>query len=153
MNKNVVLPVDIALLNHPEQNVLAVSLSREALHEWCLGLCLLKECLIETLIVTGERRKTSVRIRLGPEPEKISTARATLAPDTNLLEIANNDLDRLRYFFLRYYRDGVADVDHLDLEAIDANTGKKDIYITFKVPDSKPPVSPAEAGRRLLGRG
>lgn len=149
MNKHLRLPLDLRLVHHPGQDALVFSFRREALNDWCLSLCLLSEGLIETLSVTEEREKMSVKIRIGARSETNRTARATLKPDMSFLEITHNDLDRLRHFFLKYYRDGVADVDHLDLEAINADTEKKDIYITFRVPDSRPPVSPEEAERRL----
>ncbi len=151
MNKHLQLSIDIKLVHHPGQDVLALSFRREALNEWCLSLCLLKEGLVETLVITEEYRKMSLEIRFGANPETNRTARATLKQDVSLLEITHGNLDYLQHFFLKYYRDGVADVDHLDLEAINAATGKNDIYITFRVPDSKPPVGPEEAETRLRG--
>jgi hypothetical protein len=151
MNKRLQLPIDIKLVHHPGQDALILSFRREALNDWCLGLCLLKEGLIETLAVTGERRKMSVEIGFGAKPEASRVVRATLRSDTSVVEITNNDLDRLQHFFLRYYRDGVADVDHLDIDAISAATGNRDVYITFRVPDSRPPVGPKEAKERLRG--
>lgn len=63
--------------------------------------------------------------------------------------LTRNNLDYVHQFFLKYYRDGVAEVDHLDLEAVDAETGHEEIYITFQVSESRPPLSPEEAKKRL----
>jgi hypothetical protein len=51
----------------------------------------------------------------------------------------------LRCFFLRYFRDGFAEVDHVDIDDT-ANAGG---YLTFVVSEFAPPVSPDEAKRRL----
>jgi hypothetical protein len=151
MNKHMRLPVDIQLVRHPGQVVLSLLFRRQALEDWCIGLCLLNEGLIETLTITGERPTTRLKIRVIAKPEIGSVARLNFKPDTSQLEITGASLGYLQHFFLKYYRDGVAEVDHIDLEAIDGETGNKDIYITFRVPDSRPTVSPEEAERRLRG--
>jgi hypothetical protein len=61
-------------------------------------------------------------------------------------------LEYIQAFFLKYYRDEVAEVDHVDLEAIDVATGKQGEYVTFRVPDSKPPLSAQEVKERLQGQ-
>ncbi|HLJ85253.1 MAG TPA: hypothetical protein VKZ53_00430 [Candidatus Angelobacter sp.] len=63
--------------------------------------------------------------------------------------MTRKNLGHVYYFFLKYYRDGLAEVDHLDLEAIDAETGSNEIYVTFNVSESKAPMTPEEAQRRL----
>ena len=150
MNKHLQLPVDIELKHYPGQEVLLISFRREALRDWCLGLCLLQAGLIDTLVVTEERKKMTVKISFGTNPQINRIARATLRQDISQVELTRNGLDYLQHFFLTYYRDGAAEVGHLDLEAIDGDTGKKAIYITFLVSDSVPSVSPEEAERRLI---
>jgi len=151
MNKHIQLPVEIELVHHSGQIVLRFLFRREALQDWCLGLCLLNESLIETLVITTDHQKMGVKIHVAAKPEIGSVARAYFKPDISQLEITRTNLGYLQHFFLKYYRDGVAEVDHIDLEAINADTGKKDIYITFRVPDSRPSVSPEEAESRLRG--
>jgi len=151
MNKHLQLPIEIEILHHPGQVVLRIVIGPEALRDWCLGFCLLKERLIETLTVTQEHGKKGVKVQLRAKPEVDGTVRASLKPDISRLEVTRSSLDYLQHFFLKYYRDGAAAVDHLDLEAIDIDTGDKQIYITLKVPDSVPPVSSKEAERRLQG--
>jgi hypothetical protein len=153
MNTHLHLAVDIELQRRNEQAVLLISFHREALQDWCLGLCLLHTGLIGTLVITGRRRNMMMKLHFGTNAKGDRVARATLRPDASEVELTHNGLDYLQQFFLKYYRDGVAEVDHLDLEAIDAVTGKKNIYVTFRVPNSTPPVSPEEAARRLHGEG
>lgn len=151
MNKSLRLPVDIQVRRYPGQSVLNLSFRREALRDWCLGLCLLKEGLIDSLTVAEERGEDTVEIQVLAKPKIPGRANASLRSNRTQLEIPRTSLEYLQAFFLRYYRDEIADVDHIDLEAIDLDSGKQDEYITFRVPDSKPPASPAEAERRLRG--
>ncbi len=56
-----------------------------------------------------------------------------------------NDVSALADFALKYYRDGIAEVDHLDLEVnsnLDLNYG---CYVTFAVTESTPPVTEEKA--------
>jgi hypothetical protein len=149
MNKHLQLPVDIQLKDHAGQKALLMSFRQGALNDWCLGLCLLQAGLIDSLVVTEEHRKVRVEIRVGAKSEIDRTARATFTPDASQIQLTANGLDYLQHFFLKYYRDGAAEVDHLDLEAINADTGQKDFYVTFKVPDFVPPASSEEAEDRL----
>jgi hypothetical protein len=150
MNKHLQLPVDIDIVRHPGKTVLRLSLHREALCDWCMALSLLKEGLIETLTVT-ERERKGVKVQLLSEPKTGGTVRVSFRPDLNRVAMTRNNLEYVQHFFLKYYRDGVAEVDHLDLQAIDAETGDKEVYVTFRAPESKPPVTPEEARRRLEG--
>ena len=151
MNKNLRLPIDIELRHHSGQTVLLLSFRREAIRDWCWGLCLLKAGLIDTLTVDEERGKAAVKIQVLAKPKIPGRVRACFRSDASQLEFPLTSLEYIQCFFLKYYRDEVADVDHIDLEAINADTGKQDEYITFRVPDWRPPVSPEEAERRLRG--
>jgi hypothetical protein len=71
MNKHLQLPVDIELVHHSGQTVLCLRFHREALRDWCLGLTLLNEALIENLLVTGERRTKGVHVQLGAKPDGV----------------------------------------------------------------------------------
>jgi hypothetical protein len=150
MNKHLRLPLDIDLVRHPGQTVLRFSLRREALCEWCAGLSLLREGLIETLTVT-EQQGRGTKVQFQSEPKTGETVRVSFRSDLIRVAMTRNSLEYVQHFFLKYYRDGVAEVDHLDLQAIDAETGDKEIYVTFRVPESRAPVTPEEARRRLEG--
>lgn|SRR5262249_33693701 len=151
MNKHLQLAVDIEVVRHPGQTVLRLMFHRESLPDWCLGLCLLSAGLISTLTITSKQQQKAVRLQLAGKPESRGLARVILKSEINQLDLTRTNLDYLQHFFLKYYRDGVADVDHIDLEAIDADAGHEKIYVTLKVPESKAPVSADEAERRLRG--
>jgi hypothetical protein len=149
VNKHLRLPVKIELKQHPGQEILCLSFRPQSINDWCLGLCLLQVGLIENLVVTEKVGKGCIKFHVRTTPETDRVARATLKSEVSQIELTKESLGYLQHFFLKYYRDGVAEVDHLDLEAINAETGKKELYITFRVPDSSPAVSPEEADARL----
>jgi hypothetical protein len=101
------------------------------------------------LTVAEEGRKEAVEIQVLPKSEGPGPSRVSFKPKLKQFELTQTSLDYVHRFFLKYYRDGIADVDHIDVEATDADTGKSGEYIKFRVPDWKQPVSPKEAERRL----
>jgi hypothetical protein len=137
------LPAQIK--SHPSEDVLIVAF-QNIVPRWCLGLCLLKEGLIQNLQITGEHN-TELELRVISQMEKKAQSRASLDSKHSLLELNSSDLDYIMHFFLKAHRDGRAEVDHLDLEISSANG--KNATIVFKVPEASPSVSPEEA-RRLL---
>lgn len=150
MNHPSRLPIEIDVVRHPGQNVLRLRFHRDALRDWCLGLCLLKEGLVEAFNVIEERaRGSKVKFLVGSQFSQKS--RITLGAQSSEVVMTKNNLDYVQHFFLKYYRDGVADVDHLDLEAVDIETGDNEIYITFQVSEASAPMTPEEAKRRLDG--
>jgi hypothetical protein len=151
MKKHLQLSLNVELVRYPQQTAFTISLNRESLRDWCLGLSLLKEDLIETLAVSAERGKRKFEIELLASAGPTVRAQADFSSETTRLKITPNHADYLLHFFLKYYRDGAAEVDHVDVEAASPDEGSEGTYITFKVPDSSPPLSPEEAERRLRG--
>jgi len=151
MNKVLHIPIDIKLNRHPTQLGLSVFVHEEALQELCLGLCLLAEGLIELLVVGNLSGEKVLKLRLRIKAENDPKARISFESDTSLVELTPTGLKYMQYFFLRYYRDGVAEVDHIDIEAIGIDSESTDVYLTMRVGSSRPSVSPEEAKQRLRG--
>jgi hypothetical protein len=63
------------------------------------------------------------------------------------LTITRNDIELLIGFFLGYYRDGVADVDHLDFNMDPGRPGAKAATLTITVPHACLPLSNNEVKR------
>ncbi|MCC6745759.1 MAG: hypothetical protein IT175_18000 [Acidobacteria bacterium] len=145
MKKRLALPLRSRLTRHQGQTVLRIELEREAVAEWCLGLCLLKEGLISILLVQEVAARGMLEVQLGTQRTR---SLASLDPSASKVSLTQNDLDYIQHFFLKYFRDGVADVDHIDLDVV-SDTDSQQSTITFKVPDSIGPVSAEEARKRL----
>jgi hypothetical protein len=147
MTKHLKLPLRLELVRYSGQTVLNIQFESKALSGWCLALCLLKEGLTAALVISEEGAKGKLELELMSEAKERRT-HASFEAETARLRITSNDLDYLLHFFLKYYRDGFAEVDHLDLEVVAANE-RQDASVTFKVPESAQPLSPEQAKKRL----
>jgi len=142
------LPLRLSLKHHPGQSVALESISISAVTEWCLALCLLREGVAEAVSVREEAGNGKLEIQAMSQAGSQVRTRARLDAGSVHLALTPRDLEYLLHFFLRYYRDGVAEVDHLDLEVV-TGTEDQEVSITFKVPESAPPLSASMARRRL----
>lgn len=148
MKKQLSLALRLKLVQHPGQTVLNIEFETEALAEWCLGLCLLKEGLIPVLLIQERTAKGKLEIQLTGQTKHRARTQASFESNTTRVRMTPDDLDYLLHFFLKYFRDGVAEVDHLDLD-VASQTNNQDATITFKVPESAKSLSAEEAKRRL----
>ena len=132
-------PLWVETVTVEEQPILRIRVLKPVLGDWCLSLQLLQDRLVEGFVFRQNRSLQKIEFRVN------STERTSIKVDEARVEVGFSlgDLDFLRHFFLRYYRDDVADVDHVDLE-----TGSGG-YVIFSVNDFHPPVSADEARRRL----
>lgn len=149
MKKHLTIPVDFALREYVGQSVFQIRLQRKALSDWCLGLCLLKSGLVEALAVTEELGSHTIEVQVLGMPDRAAKALADFTPATPQIKLPPIQLDYILSFFLKYFRDGVAQVDHIDVEAIATGTKSQDAYITVTVPDFAPPLSQDELSRRF----
>ena len=139
--------VPLTLKEISGQTILDVDLAEIDLAGWCLALCLLKENLVKTIFLTGSKR-----LGITQSNRKELQGRATLNLTSNplALSISATELDYWLAFFLKYYRDGEADVDHLDIEAEILPQRRETAYVTLHVKDARPRVS-AEEAKKILG--
>lgn len=149
MNKRLRLPSSIELKDYSGQKVLEIRVGRDSLWNWALGLLLVREGLVDTLTVTSERGNGAVEIRLDPTHRRTPAVLASLAEPFSRLEFSGVALDYLLHALLKYYRDGQAEVDHIDLQTALSDSDNEDAYVTFAFADSATPISAEEAKRRL----
>lgn len=148
MKKRLTLPLRLHLNRHSGQTVLNIELGTDALANWCLGLCLLKEGLVSMLLVCEEDAKGVLEIELAGEVVHRTKSQARFYSSATRVRMTPNDLDYLLHFCLKYFRDGAAEVDHIDIDVV-SQTDSQESTITFKVPDSIRPLSAEEARKRL----
>jgi hypothetical protein len=121
------------------QSLMRISVPTQHLKDWCLCLQLLKENLIEAFVHPCESSSQRIEItRGGTERCEI-----VIQHDRVSAQLCDRDLDFVCHFFLRYYRDGIAEVDHIDIETADGG------YLTLATEESIDPISSEEAKRRL----
>jgi hypothetical protein len=114
--------------------------TKAVLPDLSLALQLLLDNLVVAVVFRRLDSSEPIEFRVATENQShIEGGNGRLA-----VYLAASDLDFVRHFFLRYYRDGFADVDHIDIQNSDGG------YTTFYAEQSVPPVS-AEEAKRLLG--
>jgi hypothetical protein len=120
------------------QPVCSILITKTALLEWIAVFWMILE-EIGSVVITG-KSGLKCSISLG---DISSVGRGH---DMLRIVMNKNDILCVGAYLLRYFRDDVAEVDHIDIEAIFQD---RDGYIIFKVGEYLPSVSGEEARRRL----
>lgn len=109
-------------------------------------LLLLSEGLVPELSLRHPAQEAQIQLFVA---ETEARATAALSGDSLRLGLSRRELEWWIAFFLRYYRDGVAEVDHIDLEASRVDNEAEDVDVVLRVEKFSPPVRGDEARRRL----
>jgi hypothetical protein len=128
-------------INYDEGWSLNIHISTENLQIWCLSLQLLCDKLIDSIIFPIQKTTKIMEFVI----ENYSCCEEKSNGKGFKVSLDSRDCDFIRHFFLRYYRDGIAEVDHIDIESHGKNMGD----IIFTVDNTQQPLSPAEAIKRL----
>ena len=124
-----------------DQSILNVSVPPGSVKDWLLCLHLVQDNLVEACVFGDDRASSKLEIQLGRSCEW----KAGSQSGHFIISLTESALGYLRSFFARYYRDGVAEVDHIDIESDEPKFG----YITIGVDEHLQPVSSEEVKRRL----
>lgn len=123
-----------------------VCLVTALLDRLCVGLCLLKEGLIDSLDLVSTDSADVFRLQRAGRTTSIRFGKGKIA-----LALDETELERWLHVTLRTVRDGgVAEVDHIDVDAASEDEAHETTTVVVAFPSSIPPVSPDEA-RRILG--
>jgi hypothetical protein len=126
-------------------SIVKVGLVAALLDRLCIGLCLLKEGLIDSLDLVSTDSDEVFRLLRGVRTTSIKFGKGKIA-----LALDETELERWLHFTLRTVRDGgVAEVDHIDVDAPIEDKGRETATVVVVFPSSAPPVSPDEVRRRL----
>lgn len=123
--KQIFLNVDID--SHDQQKVIKINFDRASCQEICLMLCLLREKLVNTI----ELKFNNFSLFLGIQNGNQSFySILDLQKGTFKAAISLNSLEYALYFLLKYYRDGVGEADHIDIDF--QNRGGDECTLIFK---------------------
>lgn len=126
-------------------SALSVSLAGMAVPRICIGLCLLRECLISSLDLVDSSRQRVLKIEFSPE--KKCEAALRQQKDRMLLLLGVTELEAWMHFFLRTVRDGIAEVDHVDLDVTTEQNTSATMVVKF--PSSALPMTSDEMRQKL----
>ena len=139
---------NIKMNDSSTDRILIIDFGDSPIIEWCLELILLKEDLCDSISITDNDYKYKIILSKTNNLPRNDRARINFQKDKIILEITNTELEYWINFFLKYYRDGLAEVDHFDIEVL-TNPNEKNIQINFQVANYSLPVSEEEALKRL----
>lgn len=150
MKRHLKLPVSFSRRDTGGEVHVVVDFGTAGIEEWCLNLVLLKEEMASSLTLTNGRDSLALRIGIKRDLDKSHRAIATWGGNGALeLQLTLTELECWLSFFLKYFRDGIPDVDHIDLQVKATKSLPKGLFLTLKVAEAKPGVTPNEARRRL----
>lgn len=129
--------IQASLRRLEHQRVLKLHVPLAALNDWCIGLQLLSAKLIDAMAIRAAS-ETQLRIGIGA-----TSSFEASSPKKIHIELTADAVEYVMMFFLKYFRDGYAEVDHIDIEVPSGD------YITFSVDDYAAPLSAEELRRRF----
>jgi hypothetical protein len=122
--------------------------SASAMGQFCLALTLLELDLVSSVVFeASERHFLLVSVDRAIQPSVGSLVK--WAPPKIHLKLSTNALQYWLAFALRYYRDGVGEVDHIDIDARPSPKADADTVLVFKVPSAKEALLPDQAKRQI----
>jgi hypothetical protein len=150
MRKSLELPINIEVIERVGQISIIINFESSSVKEWCLGLVLLSEELIDSLSISNDLKSFHVEFRKDAHlSSSVRIQGRYIDRNINLL-LSDNELGYWLQFFLKYYRDGVSVVDHIDADIVCPSCEGMSMDVTLTVANALPPVSPEEA-RGILG--
>lgn len=147
--KQMRLPVFFEESSYTDSDHVTITFGDAAEDRWTLGLCLLRENMISVLELEDEQQSYRLRLKVGPGLKAGDRAVATASKRQIEITLGQTELEAWLHFFLRMVRDGVAEVDHLDLETRPPEGQPRPTDLTLRVLRVPEPMSPDELRRQL----
>jgi hypothetical protein len=143
------LPVKVLASGHRPS--IAILVPADAIEHWCLMLCLIEKRLIETVYIVAPQRRMDFQLQIDENcPTRSTTSVRWLSPTSAELRVCRPELERWTDFYLKYYRNGFGEVDHIDVE-FESPNGDRGLDVALIVPSMLRPRPADEALRRRLG--
>ncbi len=108
--------------------------------------------MISTVTLSSEDESFRLQLELAPPSLQVVRGEVLWQVGGLLLSISLNELEYWLQFFLRYYRDQIGEVDHIDSDITyiaPRSNSRKSLLLVFRVPNAKPPLDEEELRRRL----
>lgn len=148
MGRGTIVPIELVDFPDEVERAIFVNFTHDSIPGWLLDLALLQYELVDTVrIVDGGK---SFRLRVELDADQVASAILAWEERGVLVRINRRELAAWMHFFLQYYRDGMAPVDHIDVEIpADRSKGFPGTSLILKVPLARPLGTPQET-REIL---
>lgn len=121
------------------QPVVVLAVDETHIEEWCLDLCLLGRRLIEALVVLDPKSEVGLEIRADPAVPAEKVGHATWRSERAYVVVSLEEVGTWADFYLKYYRDGIGVVDHIDVD-LDGTEQSRGLFLVLKVPLAEAPL-------------
>jgi hypothetical protein len=148
MKHAMTVPGQIKFKQYSNQTVLDIGFEAPNIAGFCLGLCLLEKGLASRVVIHDKSERVKLRLQSIKQPGQQPRTSIKVEGQVVDVSMSANDLDCILYFYLKYIRDGMAEVDHLDI-AVHSDDKYPDPTLTVRAPQWVEPVTLDEAKRRL----
>jgi hypothetical protein len=140
--------IEVETVDVDDARIVEISLlSQASVQNFCVGLSMLWTEVANSFVVGKHRMaNVSMHARVG---ETRCVACVEWKRERVNLVLSATDVEHWLCFALKAVRDGVAEVDHLDLEFIPSNAKERRGSVVVKFPVVMAAVSASEARRRL----
>ena len=150
MKRRFIAVIEMSLDSKENVKYVRLSIPESSQTEFSLILTMLRYEVVEAIVIHNPEDSRSQLVEIQFDSQHVN-ASPTFAFENRLkLTLTERDIDCWLTFFLRYCRDGVAEVDHLDLEAESISDDGTQLSIILAVENSQPSI-PGDEARRLLG--
>jgi hypothetical protein len=148
MERHEVIDARLEMRVVDDEKICVFAPSATAMGQCCLALTLIERDLVSSVAFeAGERQFLVVSVDRSIQPAV--GALAKWSPPTVHFRLSTNSLEHWLAFALKYHRDGVGDVEHIDIEARSTPAGRADTVLVFQVPSSKKSLSPKQAKKKI----
>lgn len=133
------------------QDILGIDVGSGVLVDFCVELCLLEKALVDSIQIVDKKGRLNLGIYIDKDLPIESRAKV-ISRSTNAIKLAvtQTEVEFWVELFLKYYRDGMSDVDHVDVDIGGGEAGEDvKLFLVLKNLKAAGAVSAEEAARRL----
>lgn len=138
MNKNLELIYNTEVLKYKYQTVIRIpNFEKATIGDLIVHLFLLKGEFIEFFIIKGNSEKIMCFCELNLAQEKNASYYMSNRSNSYKLYLCEDDIDKVLHYFLIFYRNGKADVDHIDIDFNDTKHSAHCLTLIFSTKECK----------------
>jgi hypothetical protein len=152
MNK--VISVPMTTRHDEAQRGILIAFEDSIIQAWCLSLSLLQNKLVKQVHLRQENGDLLLDVSLKDSIPPADRGEVAITGNKLSLSLSQNELEMWTCWFLSYYRDGIAPVDHIDVDIpARQDNSRSGLFLTLKVRKATPPMSAEEAKKRINDQG
>jgi hypothetical protein len=144
------ISASIAHVTHASEDTVTARISHGVLVECCMSMCMLYFDIVQSVSLADRTSGLEIIISMRSAARKSARGTYRRSEKQMYVSVTSVELGYWVSFLLRYYRDGVAEVDHMDVDLLPSNQDEKRSTLIFRFEHAASPL-PGDDLRRKLG--